>query len=64
MHALARSFKSLSVWFTAKPLPEPEPFCAKPRAMTGFLATLTDEQKKLARNYSGDERHGDETFAR
>lgn len=29
------------------------------RATTGFVATLTDEQKKLAREYTGDERHGD-----
>lgn len=63
MHAFARSFKSLSVWLTAKPLPEPEPFCARPRAMTGFLDTMSDEQKKLARDYSGEERHGDEEFA-
>ncbi|ESZ77595.1 hypothetical protein X726_06305 [Mesorhizobium sp. L103C105A0] len=32
--------------------------------MTGFLATLTDEQKKLAREYTGEETHGDQSFAR
>lgn len=64
MHALAASFKSLSVWFRDKPLPEPEPFCAKPRAMTGFWATLSEEQKKLAHDYRGPENHGDKEFAR
>jgi hypothetical protein len=46
-----------------KPLPEPE-LSAKPRAMTGFLATMTEEQKRLARDYRGDDSHGDEAFAR
>jgi hypothetical protein len=27
-------------------------------AITGFLATLTDEQKQLARDYRGDDTHG------
>ncbi|MER9391886.1 MULTISPECIES: hypothetical protein [unclassified Mesorhizobium] len=60
----AVSTMSLSGWFSAKPLPEPEAFCGKPRPMTGFLATLTDEQKKLAREYTGEETHGDQSFAR
>ena len=31
-----------------KPLPDPDPAYGKPRQMTGFLGTLTDEQRKVA----------------
>ena len=65
MLALKKAFQaSLSLWYGEKPLPEPEPFCATPRPMTGFFATLTPEQKKLALGYRGDETHGDKAFAR
>lgn len=64
MNALARSVKSLSVWLAGKPLPEPEPFCAKPREMTGFWSTLTDDQKRRALAYRGEESHGDKELAR
>lgn len=30
-----------------------------PRKMTGFFAQLTDEQKKKALEYTGDESHGE-----
>lgn len=35
-----------------------------PRPMTGFLATMTDDQKKQALDYCGDDTDGDKTFAR
>lgn len=34
----------------------------KTRKMTGFLATLTDEQKKKALAYRGEENHGDKSY--
>jgi hypothetical protein len=53
-----------SVTLQAKPLAEPEPVYGKERPLTGFLATLTNEQKARVRAYSGDENHGDPEFAR
>ncbi len=64
MHALKKAFSSFSLWQWDKTLPEPEPFCATPRPMTGFFATLTEEQKKLALEYRGEETHGDGAFTR
>lgn len=65
MFALKKALSaSFSLWHWEKPLPEPEPFCAKPRPMTGFLATLTEEQKRLAREHRGDDTHGDKAFVR
>ena len=65
MAAFAAALKSSFSWFTgSKPLPEREPFCATPRAMTGFLATLTTEQRKMALEYRGEDTHGDSAFAR
>ncbi|RJG46636.1 hypothetical protein [Mesorhizobium sp. DCY119] len=64
MNAIAASFKSLSVWFWDNPRPDPEPFCAKPRPMTGFWSTLTEEQKARAMKYRGEENHGDKEFAK
>lgn len=64
MHALKKALSSFSLWSRDKPLPEPEPFCATPRQMTGFYASLSPEQKKLALEYRGDETHGDKAFAR
>lgn len=66
MRSLKAAFStSLPTWMTFdKKLPEPEPFVCKPRAMTGFLATLTDEQRKQALDYRGPETHGDKAFAR
>lgn len=65
MFAYAKKFyQSASVRLSPKALPEPEPICAKSRPMTGFLATLTDEQKKKAKAYRGDDHHGDRAFAR
>jgi hypothetical protein len=43
-------------------LPEPDPINAKPRPMTGFIATLTPEQRKAALAYRGPEGHGDPAF--
>jgi hypothetical protein len=40
-------------------LPEPEPLRPKPRAMTGFLATLTEAQKEAALAYQGPDTHGE-----
>jgi len=47
-----------------KKVVEPEAFNGKPRPMTGFLATLTAEQKLLAAGYDGEEDHGDPAFRR
>lgn len=33
------------------------------RPMTGFIATLSPEQREAAKAYRGDETHGDEAFA-
>ncbi|MFN3130567.1 hypothetical protein [Roseibium sp.] len=44
-------------------LPEPEAAFGKPRPMTGFFANLTDEQKRKALDYRGEELHGSEDFA-
>ena len=35
----------------------------RPRKMTGFWATLSDEQKATALAYEGPETHGDPEFA-
>lgn len=51
-------------FLTHKPLPAPERVYGKPRPMTGFLATLTDEQKKRALEYTGPENIGDKEFAK
>lgn len=65
MYALKKAFRSsFSAWLWDARVPEPESFCATPRPMTGFLATLSEDQKKLAREYRGDENHGDKAFAR
>jgi hypothetical protein len=50
--------------FQDKPLPEPEPVNAKARPMAGLFASLTDDQKKQALAYRGDETHGDRQFER
>jgi hypothetical protein len=64
MNALKKALSSFSLWQWETPLLEPEPFCATPRPMTGFFATLTEEQKKLALEYRGNETHGDISFRR
>jgi hypothetical protein len=56
MLAMAKRF--LGITLTDKPLPEPEPVFGKSRPMTGFFASLTDEQKRAALAYRGDENHG------
>jgi hypothetical protein len=43
--------------------PEPELLCGKPRPMTSFFASLTDEQKKRALAYRGAENHGDPAYS-
>lgn len=46
-----------------KPLPEPEPvFASTPRQMVGLFALLSDDQKRQALSYDGDENHGDSAF--
>ncbi|WP_442582516.1 hypothetical protein ACSBOB_11465 [Mesorhizobium sp. ASY16-5R] len=65
MRALKAALSTSLSWMSwEKTLPEPEPFCANPRPMTGFLATMSEEQVKLARDYRGDDTHGDKAFAR
>lgn len=65
MVELARKlFGRFSVRLEAKPLPEPEPVNAKARPMTGFFAGLTEEQKKKALAYRGEDSHGEEAFLR
>jgi hypothetical protein len=38
---------------------EPEPAYGKPRPMTGFLATLTEDQQKAALSFKGPDLLGD-----
>lgn len=38
---------------------EPEPVYGGERPMTGFLATLTSEQREAALAYRGPDNHGD-----
>lgn len=68
MNALAARFTNwlgfgTGVCLEAKPLPEPEPINAVARPMTGFLATLTVEQRTRALAYRGPENHGNPEFA-
>jgi hypothetical protein len=44
-----------------KRLPALQPLRAQPRPMTGFMATLSAEQKSAALAYCGDDTHGDST---
>ena len=52
------------VRFEDKPLPEPEPVNATARPMRGFFAGLTEEHKRAALAYRGEENHGDQAFQR
>jgi hypothetical protein len=47
------------VTLQAKPLPEPEPLRPAARPMTGFLATLTEEQRAAAVAYCGNDHLGE-----
>lgn len=42
----------------AQKMPEPEPVRPNRRQMTGFLATLTPEQRQAALAYRGEDGHG------
>jgi hypothetical protein len=42
---------------------EPELLSGKPRPMTSFFASLTDEQKARALAYRGEENHGDPKYS-
>ncbi|UMY19093.1 hypothetical protein MMB17_07285 [Methylobacterium organophilum] len=65
MHALAKfADRAYRVVFDSPPLPEPEPINARPRPMTGLLATLSAEQKAALLKYRGPENHGCETMKR
>lgn len=54
----------LSRAFFEQKLSEPEACYGKPREVTGFLATLTDEQRAKALAYRGEENFGDNSFRR
>jgi hypothetical protein len=45
-------------YFQSHPAPEPEPVRPQSRPMTGFLATLSAEQRAAALSYCGEDRHG------
>jgi hypothetical protein len=45
-------------------LSEPEACYGKPREATGFLATLTPEQREKALAYRGSENFGDKSYRR
>jgi hypothetical protein len=64
MSAVARRVQRSGVRVTLKdkPLPEPEAVNAKAHPMTGFFAGLSEDQKKAALAYKGDENHGDPAF--
>jgi hypothetical protein len=47
------------VQLQGRPTVEPEPLRPQARAMTGFLSTLSAEQRKAALAYCGDDAHGD-----
>ena len=49
------------VQFQNHPVSEPEPLRPQPRPMTGFLSTLSAEQRRDALAYCGDDTHGAET---
>jgi hypothetical protein len=62
MHALARLRDGMkAVGLLPKDPPAPERLFGKPRAMTGFLATLTPEQRKRVLSYRGDDTFGEPT---
>jgi hypothetical protein len=60
MNALATRLSNwlASVGLQGKPLSEPEPINAAERPMSGFFATLTEEQKRAAVDYRGPENVG------
>ena len=61
MHAFARlkRWSYQAVRLAPKAPPEPERVYGAPRKMTGFLATLTAEQRERALAYRGDDKFGD-----
>lgn len=65
MNAHAKQFAD-NLWarlpFASARQKEPEPINAVPREMTGFFSSLTDEQKRAAFSYRGEEAHGDPSF--
>lgn len=66
MEALANWFKERfsGVTLHPKPLPEPEPVRPAARPVTGFFALLSDDQRKAALAFCGDDSHGSEEFRR
>lgn len=42
-----------------RPVVEPEPLRPEARPMTGFLSTLSAEQRLAALSYCGDDAHGE-----
>ena len=64
MNAFARFKKwgSQAVRLVPKAPPQHERVYAAPRRMTGFLATLTPEQRERALAYRGDDTFGDEAL--
>lgn len=64
MNALKKALSSFSRLRWDDRLPEPEPFCARPRQMTGFVSTLTADQLLMAREYRGDDTHEDRATTR
>lgn len=47
------------VQLQGRPAVEAEPLRPQARAMTGFLSTLSNEQKTAALDYCGDDSHGE-----
>ncbi|MNT41425.1 hypothetical protein D3C72_1777850 [compost metagenome] len=47
------------VQFHSQPAAEPEPLRSQARPMTGFLATLSAEQREKALAYCGPDTHGE-----
>lgn len=66
MEALANWFKERfsGVTLQSKPTPEPESVRAAARPVTGFFALLSDDQRKAALAYCGDDSHGSTEFRR
>jgi hypothetical protein len=62
MLALAKRLWN-SVSFYPKQPSEPDLLCGKPRPMTSFFASLTEEQKQRVLAYRGDENNGRSEFS-
>lgn len=65
MNVLAQLLQGFSSKVTLRPkLARSEPVRSAARPMTGFLALLTEDQRKDALAYRGEDSHGSDEFLR